>query len=452
MAFITHLDPPASNSVGTEIFGPLLLGVETLPTYRQCIKCRDEEWLKIGVWRCLAEQISGRAFLQANALSFPDLPDVVAYFDSLGSARRLAFLEEAADALYARLARASKVPDPFAGHPELDDFDLFAGDGHYHAAAAHDPRVVSATDLLPKQPEVESKPMNRKREEPAGTKYAAGHFFALNLRNQLMRHLVAADQVERKKEHDMRALKGLTKSELRMGAPNGRKVLYAWDRAGIDFRQWHHWKHWGVYFISLQKANMKLDEEAASSPWERQDPRNRAVVADELCMTSAGVSVRRVVWTEPVSGEEFVFITSEMTLPPGLIAEIYRQRWDIERLFDETKTKLGEHKAWASSAVAKKAQALFLCMAHNLMVHLEGKVACEEGVRNEVEARRREQRMKGKIQAAKTAGREVPSMWEQPQRPTQRCVKFIRWLRCWFFAQAPWPTAVAALAASFASG
>jgi len=452
MALITHSASPASTSIGTEIFEPLLLGVETLPSYRKCIKCRDEEWLKLGVWRCLAEQLSGRAFLQSNALSFADIPDVVAYFDSLGSARRLAFLQEASDALYERLARSSKVRDPFAEHPELDDFDIFAGDGHYHEAAAHDPRVLSAKDLLPKPPSVKSNPMNRKREEPEGMKYAVGHFFALNLRNQLMRHLVVADQVERKKEHDMRALKGLTRSELRMGAPKGRRVLYAWDRAGIDFLQWYHWKQWGVYFISLQKTNMKLHEEAAPRPWERADPRNHGVVSDELCMTSAGVSVRRVVWIEPVSGEEFVFITSEMTLPPGLIAEIYRQRWDIERLFDETKTKLGEHKAWASSAVAKKAQALFLCMAHNLMVHLEGKVATEEGVRNEVEAKRRGKRMAGKIQVAKKAGREVPSMWEQPQRPTQRCVKFIRWLRCWFFKEAPWHAAVAALAASFASG
>ena len=91
-------------------------------------------------------------------------------------------------------------------------------------------------------------------------------------------------------------------------------------------------------------------------------------------------------------------------------------------------------------------------MAHNLMVHLEGKLAGEEGVRNEVEAKRREKRMAGKIKVAKKAGREVPSMWKQPQQPTQRCVKFIRWLRCWFFAEAPWGTAVAALAASFASG
>ncbi len=57
-----------------------------------------------------------------------------------------------------------------------------------------------------------------------------------------------------------------------------------------------------------------------------------------------------------------------------------------------------------------------------------------------------------KFRYQKRAGREVSSMWEQPQRPTQRCVKFIRWLRCWFFVEAPWHAAVAALAASFASG
>jgi hypothetical protein len=458
MAFINDPTSPVPSSarrtppLSTGFFEPLLLGVGHLPSYRKCIQCPDEDWLQAGVWRCLAEQHSGRAFLQANAVDLPNLPDVVAYFDSLGSRRRLALVSQASDALYDRLARVSKGADPFALHPELDGFWLFAGDGHYHEAAVHDPRVLGAGDLLPKPPPGKTKPMDRKREEPAGTKDAVGHFFALNLRNHLMRHLVVADQEERRKEHDMRALKGLTRGQLRMGAPKGTKVLYAWDRAGIDFLQWHHWKQWAVYFISLQKANMKLDEVAAPRPWDRADPRNRGVVSDELCMTSAGVLVRRVVWIEPVSGEQFVFITSEMTLPPGLIVETYRQRWNIERLFDETKTKLGERKAWASSATAKKAQALLLCMAHNLMVHLEGKLVSEEGVHNGVEAQRREKRMKEKIKVAKKANREVPSMWEQPQQPTQRCVKFIRWLRSWFFLEAPWPAAVAALANSFASG
>ena len=435
-------------------FDPLLLGVRELPGYRSCRKCRDEDWLRAGVWRCLAEQQSGRAFLQAHALLMADLPDVVQYFDSLSSERRLERIAQASDALFERLRLASKVEDRFAQHPELDGFWLFAGDGHYHEAAVHDPRVVKAGDLIPKPVllPAEGRAMSRKREEPVGTKYATGHFFALDLRTRLMRHLAAADQQERRKEHDMRALKGLSISELRMGAPKGTRVLYVWDRAGIDFRQWHHWKQSGVYFISLEKTNMKLGGEAAGREWDRADPRNAGVLADEPCMTSAGVLVRRVRWTEPVSGEVSAFITSEMTLPPGLVAEIYRARWNIERLFDETKTKLGECKAWASSATAKKSQALLLCMAHNLMVALEGTLQSEQGVHNQSEARRRDRRMKEKITVAKEAGREVPSMWEAPQQPTQRCVKFIRWLRCWFFVEAPWHAPVTALAASFASG
>ena len=441
------------SSLSSAFFAPLLLGLRQLPGYRKCNGCPDEDWLRAGVWRCLAEQFSGRAFLQTNALLLPNLPEVVPYFDALGSKRRLDLIAQAADGLSERLSRASKGVDPFAQHPELDGFWLFAGDGHYHEAAVHDPRVLEAGDCTPKPlPPAKTKGLSRQREEPAGTKFAVGHFFALNLRNHLMRHLAVADQHERRKEHDMRALKALSIAQLRMGAPKGMKVLYAWDRAGIDFRQWHVWKQSGVYFISLEKTNMKLSEAAAPRPWEKADPRNAGVVADELCMTSTGVSVRRVRWIEPESGEEFAFITSEMTLPPGLIAEIYRARWNIERLFDETKTKYGERKAWASSATAKKAQALLLCMAHNLMVHLEGRLKSEEGVHHQAEDERRQDRMEAKIKLARKAGREVPSMWEAPQQPTQRCVKFIRWLRCWFFVEAPWHAAVAALAASFASG
>ena len=54
----------------------------------------------------------------------------------------------------------------------------------------------------------------------------------------------------------MRALKRLSITSLRQCAANGRKVFYVWDRAGIDFQQWHRWKQGGgVYFLSREKAN-----------------------------------------------------------------------------------------------------------------------------------------------------------------------------------------------------
>ena len=196
-AFCAPLPAPPSLSAG--FFEPLLSGVGLLPAHRICHECPDELWLRAGVWRCLTEQHSGRAFLQTNARLFPNLPEVVPYFDSLRSERRLDLVLQASDALYERLASASNLADPFAQHPELAGFRLFAGDGHYHAAAVHDPRVLGAKDVRPNPPPRKNKSMNRVRVEPAGTQDAVGHFFALNLRNQLMRHLVVADQEERRK-------------------------------------------------------------------------------------------------------------------------------------------------------------------------------------------------------------------------------------------------------------
>ena len=49
----------------------------------------------------------------------------------------------------------------------------------------------------------------------------------------------------------MRTLKRQTANQLRQHAPKGRKVLYVWDRAGIDFRQWNQWKDLsGIYPLS----------------------------------------------------------------------------------------------------------------------------------------------------------------------------------------------------------
>ena len=61
--------------------------------------------------------------------------------------------------------------------------------------------------------------MDRALIQPEGTQYEAGHFFALNLRTHLMRHLAVADQQECDNEHDMRALKALSIPEIRMGVP-----------------------------------------------------------------------------------------------------------------------------------------------------------------------------------------------------------------------------------------
>lgn len=87
-------------------------------------------------------------------------------------------------------------------YPCLDDYDIYAGDGHYHAAAVHD----RAKD---------------------GKKYPVQHFYTLDLRTHALNHLTQADvSGNRKKEHDMRALKRMEINKLRNNAPTGRKVIF----------------------------------------------------------------------------------------------------------------------------------------------------------------------------------------------------------------------------------
>ena len=294
-----------SSTFARSFFAPQLGLLADAENGRACPELPDGDWLRLGVLRVIRSHPSGRAFLQHLALGGTDAPDRSHFFETLKSARRLALVAEVSNGLSAGLP---PLPgDWWECVPELDNFDAYAGDGHFHAAAAHDPR--DAED---------------------GCKDAVGHFFSLNLRSHALAHLTVAGQVERRKEHDMRALKRLSLQSLRQGAAHGRKVFYVWDRAGIDFRQWYRWKQGGgVCFPSREKSNMQL-EVIAENGWERDDPRNAGVLADELVSTSQGVHVRRVSYWCVLRGEEFSFLTNECTLPPGVIAHLYRLRWEIE--------------------------------------------------------------------------------------------------------------------------
>ena len=145
--------------------------------------------------------------------------------------------------------------------------------------------------------------------------------------------------------------------------------------------------------------------------------------------------MRRVRYRCVLRGEEFSFLTSECTLPPGVIAHLYRLRWEIEKTFDELKNKLGETKAWASSANAKTMQAHFLCLAHNLMILCEAQLERAHGVRNEAELARRAQRLEKEAQRLAGENRTLPMLVRALQRLTVRSVKFIRWLRVQLFAR-----------------
>ncbi len=389
-------------SVAQRFFLPLEQFLPLCQHLRACPALPDRDWLCLLVQRVLHAVPSGRAFLQEHAPACSVSPELTTFFESLRSTRRLALVDELNHRLRSLLRQ--RLPDRLAVYPELDNFDVFAGGGHWPPAAVHDA------------------PTN-------GTRYATVHFFGLNLRHLGVFHLTAADRIERLKEHDMRALKRLEVRTLRQDAPTGRQVLWVWDKAGIDFRQWHRWKQSaGIYFVSRPKENMTRDV-VGRNRWEPEAPINQGVVDDVLVATSQGMAVRRVTYRDPVDGELFEFLTNEFELPPGLIVHLYRLRWDIEKTFDEFKNKLAEKKSWASSPTAKSIHAQLLCLTHTLLALFETAVVEAAGIRNVAEDARRERRL-AEVEAGLVRGGErLPDAIRTLLRCTQHSVKLIRWLR-----------------------
>ncbi len=411
------------STVFNQLLQPLSDNLSDCRNRRDCPKLSDHDWITIGINRVLDKEPSGRAYLQKlNDCANLDLGKGH-FFESLKSKRRLKLCGELLEKI--NHSMESRLPDPLAQFSSLKDFDIYAGDGHFHAAAAHDPRK-------------------------GGKKYAVGHLYALNLRTQGVSHLSVGDQINRKKEHDMRGLKRMEIDQLRQKAPKGRKVLYVWDKAGIDFHQWYLWKNKGIYFLSREKENMVLSV-SGNRKVDCNLPINEGVLSDQIVSGGHGVAIRRITYYCPVKKETFSFITNLMEIEPGLVALLYKLRWDVEKVFDEWKNKLMEIKAWATTETAKTMQANFVCLAYNLITLMEHQLGEQENIVNEPEIKRREKRLKELEGQLQKQGEQIPYAYKVIQRMTQRGVKLIRWICNHLFQNGPWQEALDSLRRQYRS-
>lgn len=389
--------PSKSTSVNDAFFQPLTGLVAASPLHQPSLEFTDEQWLRLGLQRVLESVASGRAFLQEHGPRFDYTPGRSNYFHANASPRR----RDLARDVNLGLIAAAKLPDRLAHLPELAKYECFALDGHWHSAATHDTRHQ-------------------------GAKMAVGHFYSLDLRGHQLRHLAVGEGLH---EHDMSVLQRLKPSGLRQGVPKGKRGLIIYDKAGIDFAFWKRCRQeCAVYFLSRVKEGMVYDW-IESRVVDRRDKRNRGVTEDRVVMTREGQKMRIIYYTEPEGGKTYEFLTNEMDLPPGVIAELYRRRWEVEKVFDEIKNKLSEKKAWGTSLEAKAAQGQLVAITHNLLLIYEGRLEREHGVSNQAEDRRRDKRTKALAKIARQAGREISSLLLEARRATQRSVKFVRWLR-----------------------
>ncbi len=385
------------SNVSDAFFQPLSGLAAASPAARSCPELLDENWMRLGLQRVLESAPSGRGFLQEHGPRFEGTPKTSNYFASLQSERRLSVLQD----VNLALLDSAKFEDRLAELPELRDYECFALDGHWHKAAAHDPRHD-------------------------GVKMAVGHCYSLNLRGHQLRHLTAAEGLH---EHDMSMLKRLRPGGLRHRVRKGLRVIIVYDKAGIDFKYWKRCRQeCAVYFLSRPKEGMIFGC-LESREIDRSDSRNAGVTQDLAIITREGLKLRLIYYVEPGTGQKFEFLTNEPDLPPGVLVELYRKRWEIEKVFDQIKNKLDERKAWGSGQVTRSAQGQFVALAHNLLLLYERRLEEEHGITNVAEDKRRARRQSALAEQAALMKRAIPTLLLTARSATQRSVKFIRWLR-----------------------
>ena len=409
--FMAH-NKYTDSTINNKFFNPLIEVYSISDRQRNCHDLSDIDFLKLGVNRCLSLVQSGNDFLQHYQKDDLSRVKVGNFFESLKSPRRLENLLSVNYLLKSYCY--DHIQDELASIEELKKWHIFAGDGHYHKAAIFDKKVASQDS----------------KKEP--TKIPTGHFFRLDMRTHHLDYMDLAQPEDGKKgEHDMKMLKRQDLESLRAKAPKGQKVFYLWDRASIDYPFWLKAKSQkGIYFATLAKSNSVTKFIRDFSIIDYNDKRNEGVLSDQLVESADGYEIRLIVYVDPSTGTEYRYLTNEKTLPAWVIVLLYKHRWDIEKVFDETKTKLEEKQSWASSKNAKKMHALFLCLTHNLMLLMETELKLQEGMCDTVEDRKQITRAKTNKMGDKFR-RSQPASFINTffQRASQRTVRFIRWLR-----------------------
>jgi len=135
------------------------------------------------------------------------------------------------------------------------------------------------------------------------------------------------------KLHDVHALDRI---EIEPGA------YYVMDRGYLDFKRLYRFTLGSAFFVTRSKKNVLL-QRRYSHPVDKTTgvSSDQTVILTSLQSASAYPDpLRRVSYCDPQTGKRLRFLTNNFTLPALTIAEIYKQRWQVELFFKWIKQHL----------------------------------------------------------------------------------------------------------------
>jgi len=151
-------------------------------------------------------------------------------------------------------------------------------------------------------------------------------------------------------------------------------AFYLMDRGYLDFSRLFVIHEAQAFFVTRAKSNTKF-KRRYSRPVDRI---NTALLCDQTGVLTNYYSskdypttLRRVVIRDD-TGKRLVFLTNNFALKPELIAELYRQRWQVELFFKWIKQHLRIKVFFGTSENAVKTQ-IWIAIATYLLIAITKK-------------------------------------------------------------------------------
>jgi len=381
---------------------PALRLIPTLKNHLPDLGFSDAEFITLGVRRINTFHPTGRSFLQSVRQCDLTEVSVKAYFGASSSPRRLAMLHELNTALSRQIVPGS---DRFAAFPELAGRDVLALDGHDVRHATHEPVATMVSG---------------RREVPD----TVTGIFLRNLRTGAARVLAQTEG----HQHEWAAVKARPWSDFHWLAQAKGTILVI-DPVAVDFEFLRSAKFKGGFTVITRTKQNLVVRQARPLAWDQKCRHNQGVLSDERVRFGEPGEFRLIRYEDPESGEVYEFLTTEYHLAPGIIAQLYRLRWDIEKFFDVCENLLGEKRAWGSGPVPAQVQNEFLVLVHNLLLLLSGTLETEEGIRDEKVESKYEAALTQRKEAARLQGRRVSPWVRLLRRITRWSSQFTRWVQ-----------------------
>ena len=148
--------------------------------------------------------------------------------------------------------------------------------------------------------------------------------------------------------HDSKAMKEI---------PYEPESYYIFDRAYNNFKMLYKIHQIGAYFVIRAKRNLQYK----SIKWKRRLPKN--VLSDQTIELTGFYPkkyypepIRLVKYWDEEQQREFIYLTNAIHISALQVAELYKNRWQVELFFKWLKQHLKIKKFWGTTENAVRIQ------------------------------------------------------------------------------------------------